>query len=367
MNIRRLPRWFLWALILPLFVLNGWVALLLFEYFRSFFTIALTATLISFILGYPVRWLQHLRLSQFRLPKSSAVAVVLLLLVLLFGLLGLALVPPLAKQISELTRQMPDLIASSSTRLQGIESWAQRRQLPVDLGAVISWGESSLSTQVQAISSGLVGAVPAAIANLLDIFLTIVLAIYLLLSGDQVWQGLLRWLPVKAARRVDLAISGSFHNYFVGQSAVALTLGVSMTIAYLVLQVPYGLLFGFAVGICGMVPYGAALAIVTASVISAFADPWLGLWVLVVSGVVDQIIENAIAPKLVGGFIGLNPVWILVSLLIGVKVGGFLGLVIAVPVASSIKKLITEPLTASSLSSAENNPQKPRRPLDSHD
>jgi len=338
MNIRRPPRWFLWALILPLFVLNGWVALLLFRYFSSFFTIALGATLVAFILGYPVGWLQ-----QFRLSRPSATAIILLLLVVLLSLLGLALVPPLARQISGLASQLPDLISSSSSRLQGLESWAKQRQLPFDVGNLITQVEGRLSTQVQAFSSDLVGAVPAVIANLLDIFLTIVLAVYLVLNGDQVWQSLLRWLPVKAARKVDMAISRSFHNYFVSQAAVALTLGVSMTIAYLILRVPYGLLFGFAVGICGMVPYGAALAIVTASVISAFISPWLGLWVLLVSGAVDQIIENAIAPKLIGGFIGLNPVWILVSLLIGVKVGGFLGLVIAVPVASSIKTLLIEP------------------------
>jgi len=338
MNIRQPPRWLLWALILPLLVLNGWVALLLFEYFRSFFTIALAATLIAFILGYPVGWLQ-----RFRLSKPGALAVVLLLLVALLGLLGFLLLPPLARQISELASQLPALISSSSDRLQGLESWAKQRQLPFDMEATITQLEGKLSTQAQALSSGIVGAIPAAVANLLDIFLTVVLSIYLVLNGPEVWRSLLRWLPARTARRVNLAIARSFHNYFISQAAVALTLGVSMTIAYLILQVPYGLLFGFMVGICGMVPYGAALAIVAASIISAFISPWLGLWVLVVSAVIDQVIENAIAPRLIGGFIGLNPVWILVSLLIGTKVGGFLGLVIAVPVASSIKMLLVEP------------------------
>ena len=358
MNIRRPPRWFLWALILPLFVLNGWVALLLIEYFKSFFTIALAATLIAFILGYPVDWLR-----RYRLSRPSALAVVLLLLVALLGLLAWALFPPLARQVSELTRALPDLISSGGDRLQVLEDWAKQRQLPFNMSAAIAQAESKLSTQAQTISSGLVTAIPNAIANVLDIFLTIVLAIYLVLDGRQIWQGLLRWLPVKTARNLDLAISRSFHNYFVSQAAVALTLGTSMTIAYLILRVPYGLLFGIAVGFCGMVPYGAALAIVAASVISAFIDPWLGLRVLIVSAVVDQVIENAIAPKLIGGFIGLNPVWILVSLLVGVKVGGFLGLVIAVPVASSIKTLLIEPSLSASETAlkAEKPPELPNK------
>lgn len=343
MNIRRPPRWFLWALILPLLVLNGWVALLLFGYFKSLFSIALAATLIAFILGYPVGWLR-----RYRLSRPGSLAIVLSLLVALLGLLGWALLPPLARQVSELTQALPDLISSGGDRLQVLEEWAKQRQLPFNMSAAIAQAESKLSTQAQTISSSLLAAIPNAIANLLDIFLTIVLAIYLVLDGQKIWQALLRWLPVRTARNLDLAISRSFHNYFVSQAAVALTLGVSMTVAYLILQVPYGLLFGIAVGLCGMVPYGAALAIVSASVISAFISPWLGLKVLIVSAVVDQIIENAIAPKLIGGFIGLSPVWILVSLLVGVKVGGFLGLVIAVPVASSIKMLLIEPSLAAS-------------------
>ena len=125
-------------------------------------------------------------------------------------------------------------------------------------------------------------------------------------------------------------------------------ISVSMTIAFLIMQVPYGLLFGLTVGILGMVPYGAAVATVAVSILAAFISIWLGLRVLVVAVVIEQVVESAIAPKLVGGFIGLNPVWILVSLLIGTRLGGFLGLIVAVPVASAIKTLIIEPSLAPS-------------------
>ena len=114
------------------------------------------------------------------------------------------------------------------------------------------------------------------------------------------------------------------------------------------MQVSYRLLFGLTVGILGMIPYGAAVATIAVSIIAAFISIWLGLRVLVVSVIIEQIMESAIAPKLIGGFINLNPVWILVSLLIGTKLGGFLGLIVAVPVASAIKTLIIEPSLAPS-------------------
>lgn len=69
---------------------------------------------------------------------------------------------------------------------------------------------------------------------------------------------------------------------------------------------------------------------------------WLGVRVVAVAAIIDQGVANAIAPQLIGGIVGLNPVWILVSLLLGTKIAGVLGLIVAVPVASSIKGLFEE-------------------------
>ncbi|MCZ0905221.1 AI-2E family transporter, partial [Microcoleus sp. HI-ES] len=67
---------------------------------------------------------------------------------------------------------------------------------------------------------------------------------------------------------------------------------------------------------------------------------WLGVTVLAVATVIEQIIESGVAPRLLGSFIGLNPVWILVALLVGVKVAGVAGLLVAVPMAGFIKNTV---------------------------
>ena len=72
--------------------------------------------------------------------------------------------------------------------------------------------------------------------------------------------------------------------------------------------------------------------------LTALKSVWLGGEVLIVATIIDQGIDNAIAPRIFGGLIGLNPVWIIISLLLGAKLGGVLGLVIAVPLAGAIKK-----------------------------
>ncbi|MGB3788508.1 MAG: AI-2E family transporter [Phormidesmis sp.] len=339
MSFRKLPRWVLWSLFLPLMVLNGWVALKLFEYFQSLFTIVISSTLLAFILNYPVQRLQRLP----RLSRGGAIAVVLLLGSAMVGIAGVTLFPQLFSQLAQFAETLPEWIASSGDNISGIQSWVTKRGLNVDIASLVTQLETYLSAQAKVLSGLVITALPDAIANLLDIFLTIVLTIYLLLHGGEVWGNLLQLLPVKIGRRLTPAVSMSFHNYFISQATVSLMMGVAMTVAFLVIRAPFGLLFGIVIGVLGMIPFGASLGIIAVSVLAAFQSVWLGLKVLVVAFVVDQIVENAIAPTLIGNVIGLNPVWILVSLIIGSKILGLLGLIIAVPIASTIKVLLSKP------------------------
>ncbi|MGB3612556.1 MAG: AI-2E family transporter [Elainellaceae cyanobacterium] len=78
-----------------------------------------------------------------------------------------------------------------------------------------------------------------------------------------------------------------------------------------------------------------------AAVVVSFKSIFLGGEVIAIALLTDQIIDNAIAPRILGNLIGLNPVWILISLLVGAQLGGFLGLLLAVPLAGSLKRILT--------------------------
>jgi predicted PurR-regulated permease PerM len=75
-------------------------------------------------------------------------------------------------------------------------------------------------------------------------------------------------------------------------------------------------------------------------VLVALQNFWLGVEVFAVAVAIDQVNSNFIAPRILGGFTGLNPVWILISLLLGAKLGGLLGVLIAIPLASFIKSTV---------------------------
>ena len=334
--LNRLPRWMVWGLALPLFALNGWVALEVFDFFRSQVTILLTATLLSFLLNYPVQWL-----SRFRLPRVIAIVLVLLGTVAALGVLGVILVPPLVAQLNELSGRLPSWVDSGSSQFTAFQTWAENLNLPIDTSRLAVQIQNRLTAQLQIVSASVLGLLPDAISSVIDVGLTVILTFYLLLHGDRLWDGIFEWLP-EPASRARLIVKQKFQNYFLGQLTVALLMGTAMTIAFVLIRVPFGLLFGIAVGVMALFPFGPATSIAIISFLTALKSIWLGVRVVTVAAIVDQVVENAIAPQLIGSFVGLNPVWILVSLLLGTKIAGVLGLLVAVPVASSIKSIFED-------------------------
>ncbi len=331
----KLPQWWTYGLLFPLAILNCWLALLVFEYFRALITVLVIATLLSFLLDYPVRFL-----CKYGMKRDRAVLSVLFVTLFILVVLGVTLAPILLTQLTELATRLPTWIVSGTEQIEAFNKWAENRNLRIDVSGLTTQLSDRLSTQLQSLTGEILKFGLGAADSLLNFLLTIVLTFYLLLHGEKVWEGLFKWLPPKLSIQLRELLPRSFHNYFVGQATLAGLMGLSMTVAFLVLRVPFGLLFGLGVGVMTLIPFGAPFSIWIVSLLITLNNFWLGVTVLAVAIVIDQVIENAVAPRLLGSFIGLNPVWILVSLLVGIKVGGVAGLLVAVPMAGFIKNAV---------------------------
>ncbi len=333
-RVTSITRWISWGLPLPLLLLNGWVLITIFGYFQSIITKVVIALLLAFILGYAVELLQRLNV-----PRGRAVISVAGIALSLLIIFGITLIPALIEQMSELGARLPTWIASGGSQLQSIQTWAETRNLPIDISRLNNQLESRIATQLQTLSGEVLNVLVSALTSIIDLILAVVLTFYLLLNGDRLWDGVFRWFPAPVGPTVRQAFRQNFQNYFIGQITLALIMGTSMTVAFLVIKVPFGLLFGLGIGLLALFPFGTPLGILLVGLLTALKSFWLGLRVIVVATVIDQLIENGLAPQLIGGLTGLNPVWIIISLLVGVKIGGLIGLIIAVPLASSIKSI----------------------------
>lgn len=330
--ISKLPSWINWGLAFPLVVLNGWLLLLVFQYFKSLITIFIIANLLAFILNYGVELL-----ASKHLKRSRAVLIVVFCAILVLSVLGITLAPVIIQQLNELATRLPSWIQSGIQQLQVFQDWAATKNLPLNLSDLAIKLTERLSGQLQSLTGQVLNILLGTVGSVFDLILTLVLTFYLLLHGEELWDGIYQWFPQSQGTVLRQLLRQNFQNYYIGQASLAAIVGISMTLAFLLLQAPLGLLFGLAVGFMTLFPFGLSLSIAVVSLLMALKSFWLGLKVLAVAILLQQIIENGIAPRLLGGFTGLNPVWILLALLIGAKVGGLVGVLIAVPVAGFLK------------------------------
>jgi predicted PurR-regulated permease PerM len=330
-SINQLLKWLIITLIFPLIFLNAWLVFRVFQYFQPLVTTFVLATLLAFILNYPVSILE-----ERGVRRSYAIALVFFSSIIILAALGIILVPIVLEQFHEMVQQLPQWIDSNEQKLQILNDWAINHSLKVNFSQIFTQITNRLPSELEFIGDKIFSVILDTIDSISETLITIVLTFYLLADGKRIWDGIFKKFPLSFGQKVRQSIQENFKNYLIGQVALALLMGVSLTIVFLILNVPFALLFGLGVGILSLIPFGDVVSLAVIVLILASHDFWLAVKVFAVSVVIDQLIDQAIAPRLLGSFTGLRPIWVLVSLLVGTYIGGLLGLLIAVPVAGFI-------------------------------
>ncbi|WP_035991224.1 AI-2E family transporter [Leptolyngbya sp. KIOST-1] len=330
----KLPRWAIAGLAFPLICLNGWLLYRLAGIFQPATSIVITASLIAFLLDYPIDWLEKRGLA-----RSLAVALVVLVAVVLTTVLVIFLGPQVWQQLNDFAERLPGWIDRATTQLLLLEERPFFQNLPVNLDQLTVEAANQITNALQATTTQAISVTLSTLDSALNLLVTVVLAILLVINGDPLWEGLLSWLPPPWRSQIRRSLRPSFQGYFSGQATLALILAIAQSTALMLLNVPFGLLFGLVIGLVSIIPFGGTAAVLGVSTLLAFQNVWLGLKVLGVAIVLGQINDNLVAPRLMGGITGLNPAIIILALLIGAKFAGFLGLLLAVPTASFIKKI----------------------------
>ncbi|QSJ19607.1 AI-2E family transporter [Nostoc sp. UHCC 0702] len=324
------------ALFAPLLVLNGWAISAIFHYFHSLIVILVGASVLAFLLNYPVSWMER------RGAQREQVAFLVFLLALSILLaLGVTLFPLALTQAQQLVARIPELIDSGRSQLMMLNEKAELLGLPINLDALVVQINDRVKGQLQAIAGQVLNLAVVTFTSLLDFLLTMVLTFYLLQHGGELWQSLVEWLPSRFRAPFSQTVRLSFQNFFITQLILSTCMASALIPAFLWLKVPFGLLFGLTIGIMALVPFGGSVGIALTTSLVALQDFSMGIRVLIAAVIVQQILENLIAPRILGNFTGLNPVWILISVLTGARIGGLLGVIVAVPTAVIIKTALT--------------------------
>ena len=221
----------------------------------------------------------------------------------------------------------------------GLRAQFSPGQMQKSIGDFVAQGATWLVNALQGLVSG--GAAVFSFFSLLVI--TPVVAFYILVDWDRMIAEIDGWLPLdhrdhlrKIAREIDRALAG----FIRGQSLVCLFLGLWYGVGLTLVGLDFGFLIGVIAGVLSFIPYVGSLIALVLSVAVSLVQGWpsLKLFAMAVAVVVaGQFLEGyVISPKLVGGSVGLHPVWLMFALLAFGQLFGFVGLVVAVPAAAAI-------------------------------
>ncbi|WP_039895263.1 AI-2E family transporter [Lyngbya sp. PCC 8106] len=339
-----------WVLVL---VASG-LTISAFEYIGELISILVTAGLIAFILNYAVAKLQRL------IPRGLAAALVYLVAALVVIVIAVTVVPPVIMQGRQLITRLPDLIESGKQQLAEFQAWGLERSLPIDVGILQQKLLVNLQGKAEAIAATSLGLVVGTFNWFIDFILILVIAFYMLLDGERLWDGITSFLSPKVRYIFTDCLARNLQGFVVGQFILGLFMAVSLTISFFLLKVPFFLLFAVFIGILEVIPFvGATLGIGTVTIIVAFIDWWLALQVLLVAIIFQQIKDNLVTPRIMGNITGLSPVIIFSSLLLGGRIGGLLGIILAIPltgVVKSIFEVILDPASPPQTGSFFTNP-----------
>lgn len=320
----------------PVVGLNLWVISQIFRYFEHLVTVLTVAALIAFLLNYPVKILERL---NFR--RVPAIVGVLFISLMLLVILGVTVVPSAIDQTSQLIQQIPEWIRASNENINGLEEWGKVKGLPLDFNVLRTQINAKIDTQLQAIGSQVLGLAVGTVSGVLDTLSILVLSIYMLLYGDRLWLGIVDLIPDRIGTPLSKSIRLNFQNFFISQLLLGTFMALTLTPTFFFLNVPFGLSFAILIGASELIPFiGASLGIGLVTILIMLKNLGLGLSVLIASIILQQIKDNLLAPKLMGEFIGLNPIVILICLLTGGQIAGLLGVVVSVPIAGTIKGTI---------------------------
>ncbi len=322
-------------------------------------------SLVPLLVGCAIAYIVNIIMSLFEgwyFPKSNKkwvtktrgpVCLLTSVIVLLAAitLIIIIVLPQLKSCVQVLIDRIPAALAAV---VDGLAKW---NILPEDIIATlesIDWNSlvgkffGTLTSGVTNIVNVVISIVTSVIGGFITAFLSIIFAVYLLLGkkklGYQTKVVMKRYMKTSVYDKVKYVIdvlNNSFRRYIIGQCTEAVILGVLCALGMWILRMPYAAMIGALIAFTSLVPIAGAYV---GGAIGAFmiftVSPVKALAFIIYLVILQQIEGNLIYPKVVGTSIGLPAIWVLAAVTVGGGIMGILGMLLGVPVAAALYKML---------------------------
>ena len=268
------------------------------------------------------KWEKHIK----RLP---AVLALLIIAILMLAFISYIIIPPVLDQTSQLFANLPYYL----TKLSFLKNYSTE----------IKQNLSSISKEF---TGGVVSFTAGVFGGVISFLTAVIMTIYLLLDRNGLNNFVKSFFPTDQSEsiiEVGRKVAHKVGNWFRGQMILGVIIAAVDLIGLLIIGVPFALSLAIISGVLEIIPTIGPMIAGIIAVLVALADaPWKGLAVLILYVVVQQLENNILVPKIMQKAVGLSPVIIILAILIGAKLLGIVGAILAVPVSAGISVIIGE-------------------------
>ncbi len=318
------------------------------------------ALLIAYILYMPSKKIENgIKKIKFKIFKNHArglsVLCVYILTILIILLIINVVMPTISTSIKDLANNLPNYYNSALEYFNNLDEDSILSKIKINEQIKklqnINFEEEILKyaniDNIASVLGGLLGATNV----IFDLFVTIVVSVYMLLERSDIKSFLQNLSKAIFDKKTNEAIAryyrktnSIFFSFITSQLLDAIIVGIVTGIAMSIMKVKYAVLLGFLIGLFNIIPYfGAIVAVIIAVIITIFTGGFIqAIWLAVVVVALQQIDANIINPKILGNSLNLSPILVIFAVTVGGAYFGVLGMFLGVPVIAFIKIILED-------------------------
>ncbi|MBI4276439.1 AI-2E family transporter [Candidatus Uhrbacteria bacterium] len=326
-----------WSIVKVVLVLVG----LWFLYFiRDILAIFFVALLLAAIIEPLAAWV-----AKFHIPRGVAVLLTYIVFFAILTTLIILLIPPVIEQVQDVTANLPALWDRVSARFDELRVYSEQAGIIENIQDMLTSLQGTLSQSAR----GALATLTSIFGGLISLILVLVITFYIVVEEDALRRIIRSVFPDHAlpyltsmTRRMQERLGG----WARGQLILCCIIFVFAFIGLTLVGVKYALLLALLAGFLEFIPYFGPILSAIPIVILAFADgPVRALLALLVFVIIQQVENHVLVPQVMSRAAGLNPVISILALLIGAKLAGPVGMILAIPVATALSVIVQDVVT----------------------
>ena len=284
-----------------------------------------------------IDWMQNKKI-----PRGLGVLIIYLVILAFVSLAVYLIIPPINHQITELSNNFPRYVEQVSTAFFDLQNYADKHQWLDQVKSSLG----SVNQSLQNATKGIFSTLFSIFGGIAAFFLVLVITFYMVVEENAMKKLAWSMTPDKHQTYILNLINRmqkKIGMWFRGQLLLGIIIFILTFLGLSILGVKYALVLALIAGMMEIIPYiGPTLGAIPAVFLAFTQSPMLALFVIILYFIIQAVENNILVPKIMQKAVGLNPIISISVLMIGFKIGGVIGAILAIPVATAISVAIKD-------------------------